>query len=66
MPTDDSKHERLTLKEAITKLLSEENLATGLEQETPSHIMYENRMSFWVIWNQEQREKGNHWKQIAS
>ncbi len=65
IPREDTVHEQLTLKEAITKLLSEENLAKGLGQELPPHIMYKNRMSFWVIWNQEQREKGNHWETIG-
>ena len=56
---------QLTLKEAIGKLLSRENLDHGLSQEMPSHILYQNRVKFWVIWSQESREKGNHWDTIG-
>lgn len=56
---------QLTLKEAIGKLLSKENLDHGLSQEMPSYIFYQNRLKSWVIWSQESREKGNFWNEIG-
>ena len=56
----------LTLQQAISMVLSEENIASGQSPPRPVYFDFIARRRYWTLWTEEKRKKQNNWNIIQT